>query len=85
MKCLDVGQIYLYLEHELSAAEAAAVENHCAGCSRCQRAMEERRALVAAAESLPQLEPPPNFSQKVMARIFAETVSMRSSFLALTA
>lgn len=85
MKCLDVGQIYLYLEHELSADEAAVVEHHCADCSRCQAALAERRALVAAAESLPQLEPPPNFSQKVMARIFTETVSLRNSLLALSA
>ncbi len=76
MKCLTIEQIYLYIEKELSPSENKDVESHLRICSRCQRALEERRLLSQAAESLHLWEAPPDFTQQVMARIFPAKVSL---------
>lgn len=75
MRCFSIGQIYLYIEKELSPAEDREVHKHLATCPKCKKAVEERRLLLHAAESLPLWETPPDFTQQVMARIFPERVS----------
>lgn len=75
MRCLKIEQIYLYLEKELSPAEERDIHKHLADCPKCKRAVEERRLLLQAAESLPLWKTPPDFAQQVMARIFPEKVS----------
>ncbi len=74
MSCLTIEQIYLYLERELSPDENRKIEQHIASCPKCNNALEERRLLVQAAESLPLWQTPPDFTQKVMARIFPAKV-----------
>ncbi len=69
MKCLNVEQIYLYLEKELSSAENNEIEQHLASCPKCKNAFEERKLLLQAAESLPLWEVPAELAKKVMARI----------------
>jgi hypothetical protein len=76
MKCLSIEQIYLYIEKELSPSENKNVESHLKVCSKCQKALEERRLLSQAAESLHLWETPPDFTQQVMARIFPPRVSL---------
>lgn len=76
MKCLTIEQIYLYIENELSPSENKNVENHLRVCPICQKALEERKLLSQAAESLHLWEPPPDFTQQVMARIFPPKVSL---------
>ena len=76
MKCLTIEQIYLYIEKELSPSENKNVESHLKVCSKCQKALEERRLLSQAAESLHLWEIPPDFTQQVMARIFPPRVSL---------
>jgi len=66
MSCLDAGRIYLYLEDELPSSERKAVEIHLAACSACRRALEERRFLLEAVNSLPEAELPADFSKRVM-------------------
>ncbi len=75
MKCLSIEQIYLYLEKELSPSEEKEIHKHLAVCSKCKKAVEERRLLLQAAESLPLWKTPPGFTQQVMSRIFPERVS----------
>lgn len=75
MRCLSIEKIYLYLEKELPAAEERDIHNHLAACPKCKKAVEERRLLLQAAESLPLWKTPPDFAQQVMARIFPEKVS----------
>lgn len=75
MRCLSIEQIYLYLEKELSPAEEREIHEHLAACPKCKKAVEERRVLLQAAESLPLWKTPPDFAQQVMARIFPERVS----------
>lgn len=75
MRCLNIEQIYLYLEKELSSAEERDIHKHLAVCTKCKRAVEERRLLLQAAESLSLWKTPPDFAQQVMTRIFPEKVS----------
>ena len=76
MKCLSIDQIYLYIEKELSPSENKKIESHLKVCSICQKALEERKLLSQAAESLPLWDAPPDFTQQVMARIFPPKVSL---------
>ncbi|MGB8953466.1 MAG: zf-HC2 domain-containing protein [Candidatus Aminicenantales bacterium] len=69
MNCLTFDKLYLYLEKELSPEEIRIVEAHLSSCLKCREALEERRLLLQAAESLPSLEVPPDFDQRVLARI----------------
>jgi hypothetical protein len=70
MKCLSLEQIYLYIEKEVSLSESNKIEKHLATCRKCRNALEERRSLLKASESLPLWQTPPDFTQQVMARIF---------------
>ena len=85
MKCLSIEQIYLYVEKELSAAQNKKIEQHLATCLKCKKALEERRLLLQAAESLPLWQTPPDFTQQVMARIFPAKVSLSAWLTAASA
>lgn len=85
MKCLSIEQIYLYVEKELSAAQNKKIEQHLATCLKCKKALEERRLLLQAAESLPLWQTPPDFTQQVMARIFPAKVSLSAWLAAASA
>ena len=76
MKCLTIEQIYLYIEKGLSPSENKDVENHLRVCPICQKALEDRKLLSQAAESLHLWEAPSDFTQQVMARIFPPKVSL---------
>ena len=76
MDCLNIEQIYLFLEQEMSPDEMLRIQKHLASCPRCVNAVEDRRALVLAANSLPQIEVPPDFRQQVMAAIFPDKVPL---------
>ena len=54
---------------ELTAADAAVVESHLVGCTRCREEVEEWRALFGALGDLPGIEPSPGFADAVMARV----------------
>jgi anti-sigma factor RsiW len=76
MKCLSIEQIYLYLEKELTTGENKKIEEHLATCRKCKNALNERRSLLQAAESLPLWETPSDFTQQIMARIFPTRVPL---------
>lgn len=76
MDCLNIEQIYLFLEQEMSPDEMLRIQKHLDSCPRCVNAVEDRRALVLAANSLPQIEVPPDFGQQVMAAIFPDKVPL---------
>ena len=83
MNCLTIEQVYLYLEDELTPEESSGIAGHIASCEQCRNAVEERRILMEAAESLPPLQVPPDFSQQVMARIFPQKSQVRLWIAAL--
>lgn len=77
MGCLTIAQIYLFIENELPADEIQKIEKHLSTCAKCRKAVEERRILVQAAESLPEVELPPLFTEQVMAKIFPTRIPLR--------
>jgi anti-sigma factor RsiW len=69
MTCFSAAEIYRYLDGELDASARAEFERHLGLCPACRRALDERRRLNEAAAALPPLEPPPDFTARVMARL----------------
>lgn len=80
MSCLRIDQIYLFLEGELSPAEILSIEQHIASCAKCRQAVEERRLLIQASQSLSAWETPPDFTERVLAKIFPRKTSLRQWF-----
>lgn len=85
MKCLSIGQVYLYIEKELSAPENKKIEEHLRTCPKCRKALEERRLLLQAAEGLPLWQIPPDFTQRVMTQIFPVKVPLSAWLKAASA
>ncbi len=85
MKCLQSEQIYLYLEKELPVPETALIRKHLKECPLCRKAVKERRVFIKAAESLPSLKVPQDFSRQIMGQIFPLKIPVRASILAVTA
>lgn len=82
MKCLDIDQIYLYLEGELSPEKAGAIQTHIARCQKCSQAVQERSFLLDASESLPPMEIPADFAQQTMEMIRPEKDTIWNLFFA---
>jgi predicted anti-sigma-YlaC factor YlaD len=76
MICLNGGptaeRIYAYLDREIEGAELRAFEGHLAACASCRQAVEARRLIAAAAESLPAFQVPDGFAASVLARLGTE-------------
>ncbi|MFB0565525.1 MAG: anti-sigma factor [Candidatus Aminicenantaceae bacterium] len=77
MNCPSADQIYSYLENELTSSENKAIEKHLLICLKCRKALEVRKFLLQAIETLPSWQVPSGFSQQVMDRIFPVKVSIR--------
>ncbi len=77
MGCLTIAQIYLFIENELAVDEVRKIQKHLRTCAKCRNAVEERRILVQAANTLPQFELPPDFTEQVMAKIFPSRIPLR--------
>lgn len=69
MTCLNLERLYSYLEGELEALEKKDFEAHLASCPKCRDAVEKRRHLAEAVRTLPPIEVPADFAQKIMDRI----------------
>lgn len=69
MPCLTADRLYDYLDGALSAEEKAGLDRHLAECAACRRALEVRKRLAEAVESLPPFAVPDNFAACVMERI----------------
>jgi hypothetical protein len=77
MGCLTIAQIYLFIENELAVDEVQKIQKHLSTCAKCRNIVEERRVLVQAANTLPQFELPPDFTERVMAKIFPSRIPLR--------
>lgn len=71
MNCPEVKRvIYRYLDGELSSQEERAFFSHLAHCSGCQGDLQRARQTHRLLEnSLTQVEPPPDLTQRVMEKI----------------
>jgi predicted anti-sigma-YlaC factor YlaD len=85
MSCLRIDQIYLFLEGELSVEENLFIDKHISSCAKCRRAVDERRLLIQASQSLSAWEAPPDFAQRIMAKIFPQKISLRQWFITAAA
>jgi len=77
MSCLHIDQIYLYLEGELSPKDNRSIKDHISSCDKCQKAVEERKRLLEASQSLPVWETPKDFTPRVLAYIFPKKITLR--------
>lgn len=62
-------RIQALLDGEISGEDRARVDAHVAGCSRCRRKVEAWKSLFAGLESLPRLDPPPGFPERVLEHV----------------
>jgi len=69
MSCLTIEKLYAYLDGDLAGREKKAVDEHLASCASCRCALEARRRLAQAAETLPAFEVPADFARGVLERI----------------
>lgn len=73
MNCKDIeNSLPLYLDNLLSSAEKRAVEEHMKSCPKCGKEMAQLQKTEKLMDSLAEVEPPPWFKQKIMARVREE-------------
>jgi hypothetical protein len=73
MTCREIEEkLHDYLENELAADERGAVEDHLSACPRCRRALADKKKAKELLRELDDVEPPPFFEQRIMARVRAE-------------
>jgi predicted anti-sigma-YlaC factor YlaD len=77
MNCVRIDQVYLFLEGELSTEENRSIKDHISTCEKCRKAVEERKLLIEASQSLPVWEIPQDFTQRVLAHIFPKKITLR--------
>ncbi len=72
-KCRDIeNNLSLYLDDLLSNEDKAAVEEHLQSCPRCAKTLARLSKTKELTNSLNEVEPPPWFKQKIMARVREE-------------
>ncbi|GFN21826.1 zf-HC2 domain-containing protein [Thermanaeromonas sp. C210] len=71
MKCRQAKKLLSpYLDDELRAKEKAALEEHLTGCPACQAELERLRKISEGLKGIyREVKPPPDFLDRVMARI----------------
>ncbi len=70
MICRDIEQrLPAYLEGDLPADDKKIVADHLVSCPGCSRALEELKKTQEILKNLDEVEPPPFFEQRIMARI----------------
>ncbi len=73
MKCEQIQKmLQAFLEGVLSKTENALVEKHLSSCDSCRAAFEEYQQARQLLGNLEEVEPPPGFAQRVMARVEEE-------------
>jgi Putative zinc-finger len=72
MSCLSIEELYAYLDGDLPPAAKRRVEAHAIACAECRAVIEDRRAFLEAASSLPLFDVPASFASSIAARL--ETV-----------
>ena len=71
MKCEDFGK-YLDNYENLTEQEKIDMNEHAANCDACKAELDFFLSMISAAKSLPKIEPPSDFMDKLNARLDAE-------------
>ncbi|MDH3685255.1 MAG: zf-HC2 domain-containing protein [Myxococcales bacterium] len=61
-----------YLEGDLTSSEELRVAGHVAHCAECADELDALRNTVSLLRDLPRVDPPPEFTERLMARVAAE-------------
>ncbi len=70
MRCARARNLFSsYLENELDTSARVKFEEHLAGCSKCKAAFERFNVAVVVLDEVPELDPPADFHERVMARV----------------
>ena len=74
MICKDIeGKLAAYQEEALSPEEKSLVEAHLGTCAQCSSLLADLKKTVDLLKDLPEVEPPPWFTQKIMAQVREES------------
>jgi hypothetical protein len=84
MRCLTTEELFLFLEGQLPGRKEE-IENHTTTCARCRLALSNRKQVIRAAESLPRMEAPEGFAQKIIAFLFPDRPRLKDGLIALAA
>ena len=77
-KCAHIEEkLSAYLEGFVTAEEKGLIEEHLTTCERCSAALSDLKKTQEVLRNLEEVEPPPWFTQKVMARVREESVSRK--------
>ncbi len=67
-----------YLDDAVDPAEKAQIEAHLAQCGNCRQALAELEKTIGHLKGLPEVEPPPWLTVRIMAHVRAEAAPRRS-------
>ncbi len=80
MLCKDIEhKLSAYLEDALSPQEKGLIAEHLASCPRCSKSIESLKKTEKLVREMEKVEPPPWFTQRVMARV-REEVQQKEGF-----
>lgn len=78
MKCEEIKELLSeYVDGELSAADAASVEEHLAGCEACRAELEALRQTAALVRSLPRADAPQGLARHVTESVGKQMVGRK--------
>ena len=81
MTCNEIeNRLPAYLEDILSPEEKKSIVGHLASCPRCSRAFADLKRADELVRGLGEVEPPPFFEQRIMARVREEAVRKQGIF-----
>lgn len=70
MRCKDISSMLSpYLDGVLNSDEHAEVQVHLACCPQCKAELEELKAVMLLLQELPEMTPPVDFREKLLAKI----------------
>ena len=70
VKCRGIKKLLKqYMDNALTFGEKQMVEGHLRECSTCRVELKSLSSMVKMLESLPEISPPPDFTEKVMSKI----------------
>lgn len=79
MECKGIREkLSSYLEGMVSPEEKRLIEQHLPSCQECSTAVVDLKKTRELVQTLEEVEPPPWFTQKVMARVRAEEEARKS-------